>query len=157
MKRLFFVIFSLFLLGGVVSAQSSQVVTDILNTEEVTYGQVCYLSAVHQGFITEEASFDDAVQILFEKGYILNYKFEEEGPQGVIKIALKYHPVTKQPAIMSIQRVSTPGLRKYADSENLPRVMNGLGIAIISTSRGIMTDKEARQLHIGGEVLCYVS
>ena len=96
-------------------------------------------------------------QILFEKGYILNYKFEDEGPQGVIKIALKYHPVTKQPAIMSIQRVSTPGLRKYADSENLPRVMNGLFIAIISTSRGIMTDKEARQLHIGGEVLCYVS
>ena len=96
-------------------------------------------------------------QILFEKGYILNYKFEDEGQQGVIKIALKYHPVTKQPAIMSIQRVSTPGLRKYADSENLPRVMNGLGIAIISTSRGIMTDKEARQLHIGGEVLCYVS
>ena len=96
-------------------------------------------------------------QILFEKGYILNYKFEEEVPQGTIKIALKYHPVTKQPAIMSIQRVSTPGLRKYADSENLPRVMNGLGIAIISTSQGIMTDKEARKLHIGGEVLCYVS
>ena len=96
-------------------------------------------------------------QILFEKGYILNYKFEEEGPQGTIKIALKYHPVTKQPAIMSIQRVSTPGLRKYADSENLTRVMNGLGIAIISTSQGIMTDKEARKLHIGGEVLCYVS
>ena len=96
-------------------------------------------------------------QILFEQGYILNYKFEEEGPQGTIKIALKYHPVTKQPAIMSIQRVSSPGLRKYADSENLPRVMNGLGIAIISTSQGIMTDKEARKLHIGGEVLCYVS
>ena len=96
-------------------------------------------------------------QILFEKGYILNYKFEEEGPQGTIKIALKYHPVTKQPAIMSIQRVSSPGLRKYADSENLPRVTNGLGIAIISTSQGIMTDKEARKLHIGGEVLCYVS
>ena len=96
-------------------------------------------------------------QILFEKGYILNYKFEEEGPQGTIKIALKYHPVTKQPAIMSIQRGSSPGLRKYADSENLPRVMNGLGIAIISTSQGIMTDKEARKLHIGGEVLCYVS
>ena len=94
-------------------------------------------------------------QILFEKGYILNYKFEEEGPQGTIKIALKYHPVTKQPAIMSIQRVSTPGLRKY--SENLQRVNNGLGIAIISTSQGIMTDKEARKLHIGGEVLCYVS
>ena len=96
-------------------------------------------------------------QILFEKGYILNYKFEEEGPQGTIKIALKYHPVTKQPAITTITRVSTPGLRKYADSENLPRVMNGLGIAIISTSQGIMTDKEARRLHIGGEVLCYVS
>ena len=96
-------------------------------------------------------------KILFEKGYILNYKFEEEGPQGTIKIALKYHPVTKQPAIVSIDRVSRPGLRQYADSENLPRVMNGLGIAIISTSRGIMTDKEARNLHIGGEVLCYVS
>jgi small subunit ribosomal protein S8 len=96
-------------------------------------------------------------KILFEKGYILNYKFEEEGPQGTIKIALKYHPVTKQPAIMNIDRVSRPGLRQYADSENLPRVMNGLGIAIISTSRGIMTDKEARNLHIGGEVLCYVS
>lgn len=96
-------------------------------------------------------------KILFEKGYILNYKFEEEGPQGTIKIALKYHPVTKQPAIMTIDRVSRPGLRQYADSDNLPRVMNGLGIAIISTSRGIMTDKEARKLHIGGEVLCYVS
>lgn len=96
-------------------------------------------------------------RILFEKGYILNYKFEEEGPQGTIKIALKYHPVTKQPAITTITRVSTPGLRKYADSESLPRVMNGLGIAIISTSQGIMTDKEARKLHIGGEVLCYVS
>ena len=96
-------------------------------------------------------------KILFEKGYILNYKFEDEGPQGTIKIALKYHPVTKQPAIMTIERVSRPGLRQYADSENLPRVMNGLGIAIISTSRGIMTDKEARNLHIGGEVLCYVS
>ena len=96
-------------------------------------------------------------KILFEKGYILNYKFEEEGPQGTIKIALKYHPVTKQPAIMTIERVSRPGLRQYADSENLPRVMNGLGISIISTSRGIMTDKEARNLHIGGEVLCYVS
>ena len=95
-------------------------------------------------------------QILFEKGYILNYKFEDEGPQGVIKIALKYHPVTKQPAIMSIQRVSTPGLRKYADSENLPRVMNGLGIAIISTSNGMMTDREARAKHCGGEVVAYV-
>ena len=98
-------------------------------------------------------------KILFEKGYILNYKFEEgEKPsQRVIKIALKYHPVTKLPAITAIDRVSRPGLRRYADYENLPRVMNGLGIAIISTSQGVMTDKEARKLHIGGEVLCYVS
>ena len=96
-------------------------------------------------------------KILFEKGYILNYKFEYDGPQGTIKIALKYNPVTKQSAIVTIDRVSRPGLRRYADSENLPRVMNGLGIAIISTSRGIMTDKEARKLHIGGEILCYVS
>lgn len=96
-------------------------------------------------------------EILFQQGYILNYKFEDEGPQGTIKIALKYHPVTKVSAITTIERVSTPGLRKYADSENLPRVLNGLGIAIISTSRGIMTDKEARKQHIGGEVMCYVS
>ena len=96
-------------------------------------------------------------KILFEKGYILNYKFEDDGPQGTIKIALKYHPVTKQSAIVTIDRVSRPGLRRYAASETLPRVMNGLGIAIISTSRGIMTDKEARKLHIGGEILCYVS
>ena len=92
-------------------------------------------------------------KILFEKGYILNYKFEEgeKKSQNVIKIALKYHPVTKLPAITTIDRV------RYADSENLPRVMNGLGIAIISTSQGVMTDKEARKLHIGGEVICYVS
>lgn len=97
-------------------------------------------------------------KILFEKGYILNYKFEDTAnKQGVIKIALKYHPVTKIAAINTIDRVSRPGLRRYVDSENLPRVMNGLGIAIISTSQGLMTDKEARKLHVGGEVLCYVS
>lgn len=96
-------------------------------------------------------------EILFQQGYILNYKFEEDGPQGTIKIALKYNPVTKVPAITTIDRVSRPGLRRYADSENLPRVLNGLGIAIISTSKGIMTDKDARRLHIGGEVMCYVS
>ncbi len=95
-------------------------------------------------------------KILYEKGYILNYKFEDKGPQGIIKIALKYHPETKHPAIKSIQRISTPGLRKYADSKKLPRVLNGLGIAILSTSQGVMTDKEARQKSIGGEVLCYV-
>lgn len=98
----------------------------------------------------------DMTKILFDKGYILNYKFEEEGPQGSIKIALKYNPETKANAIKSLQRISKPGLRKYVDSTSLPRVLNGLGVAIISTSQGVMTDKEARSLNIGGEVLCYV-
>jgi small subunit ribosomal protein S8 len=97
-------------------------------------------------------------KILFDKGYILNYKFvdDDEKKQGSIKIALKYHAETKQPAIRSLTRVSSPGLRRYVGSEELPRVLNGLGIAIVSTSRGVMTDKEARNLKIGGEVLCYV-
>jgi small subunit ribosomal protein S8 len=95
-------------------------------------------------------------KILFEKGYILNYKFEEEGPQGKIKIALKYHPTSKAPAIKSLERISKPGLRKYTHASGLPRVLNGLGIAILSTSKGVMTDKEARQHNVGGEVLCYV-
>jgi len=95
-------------------------------------------------------------KILFDKGYILNYKFVDDKLQGSIKIALKYHAETKQPAIRVIKRVSSPGLRKYVGSEELPRVLNGLGIAIVSTSRGVMTDKEARNLNIGGEVLCYV-
>jgi len=94
--------------------------------------------------------------VLFEKGYILSYKFAEEGPQGVIKIALKYHPVTKTPAIRSLKRVSRPGLRQYSGSDTLPRVINGMGIAIVSTSKGVMSDKEARQMNVGGEVLCYV-
>ena len=98
----------------------------------------------------------DMTKILFVKGYILNYKFEEEGPQGNIKIALKYNPETKLNAIKSLKRISKPGLRKYVDSNHLPRVLNGLGVAIISTSQGVMTDKEARSLGIGGEVLCYV-
>ncbi len=96
-------------------------------------------------------------KILFEKGYILNYKFEDDNKQGLIKIALKYHPVTKMPALTKLERISRPGLRQYVDASKLPRVMNGLGIAIISTSSGIMSDKEARKLHIGGEVLCYIS
>jgi small subunit ribosomal protein S8 len=99
----------------------------------------------------------DLTKILFEQGYILNYKFDEETRPGLIKIALKYHPVTKQPAISNMTRISKPGLRKYSDSENLPKVLNGLGIAIISTSHGLMTDKEARKLKIGGEVICFVS
>ncbi len=99
----------------------------------------------------------EITKILFEKGYILNYKFEDDNRQGTIKIALKYHPVTKLSAISNIERISRPGLRNYTDFENLPRVMNGLGIAIISTSQGLMTDKEARQRKIGGEVICFVS
>ena len=95
-------------------------------------------------------------KILFEKGYILNYKFIEEGPQGTIKIALKYHPESKVCAIKSLTRVSKPGMRKYTGYREMPRVINGLGIAIVSTSKGLMTDKEASELKIGGEVLCYV-
>jgi small subunit ribosomal protein S8 len=98
----------------------------------------------------------DITKILHDKGYILNYKFVDEGPQGVIKIALKYNPETKLSAIKSISRVSKPGLRKYTGTDSMPRVLNGLGIAIISTSKGVMTDKEARKLNVGGEVLCYV-
>ncbi len=100
----------------------------------------------------------EITKILFEKGYILNYKFENEGMANQsIKIALKYHPVTKMSAISTLKRVSSPGLRRYVGVENMPRVMNGLGIAIISTSKGLMTDKEARSLNVGGEVLCYIS
>lgn len=100
----------------------------------------------------------DITKILFEKGYILNYKFDDESSaQGSIKIALKYHPVTKIPAISKIERVSTPGLRRYVNSNELPRVMNGLGIAVLSTSKGVISDKEARSLNVGGEVICYVS
>lgn len=99
----------------------------------------------------------EITRVLFEKGYILNYKFEEEGPQGVIKVALKYHPVTKIPAIRDLRRVSKPGLRKYSHATKMPKVINGLGIAIVTTSQGVMTDKEARNQNIGGEVLCYVS
>ena len=98
----------------------------------------------------------EITKILFEKGYILNYKFVDDGPQGSIKIALKYDPVNKVNAIKTLKRVSTPGLRQYAGYKDMPRVLNGLGIAVLSTSKGVMTDKEARDLKIGGEVLCYV-
>ena len=100
----------------------------------------------------------EITKILFDKGYILNYKFEEnEKKQGTIKIALKYNPTTKLSAIRTLDRISKPGLRKYAGVENMPKVLNGLGIAIISTSKGVMTDKEAKKLNVGGEVLCYIS
>ncbi|TAI49661.1 30S ribosomal protein S8 [Flagellimonas allohymeniacidonis] len=95
-------------------------------------------------------------KILFDQGYILSYKFEEDKVQGNIKIALKYDKFTKEPVIKRIQRVSKPGLRKYAGSDELPRVLNGLGIAIVSTSHGVMTSKQAKQDNVGGEVLCYV-
>ncbi len=100
---------------------------------------------------------EEITRILFEKGYILNYKLENDPKPGIIKIALKYHPVTKVSAINTLSRVSKPGLRKYVGSDELPRVLNGLGIAVISTSQGVMTDKEAKTKHIGGEVLCYIS
>jgi len=98
----------------------------------------------------------EITKVLFDKGYILNYKFEDDNLQGKIKIALKYHPETKVSAIKKLIRVSKPGLRRYAGKENMPRVLNGLGIAILSTSKGIITDKEARRENVGGEVLCYV-
>jgi small subunit ribosomal protein S8 len=98
----------------------------------------------------------EITKVLLDKGYILNYKFVEEGPQGSIKIALKYDPVHKVNAIKKLTRVSTPGLRQYVGYKDMPRVLNGLGIAILSTSKGVMTDKEARELKIGGEVLCFV-
>lgn len=98
----------------------------------------------------------DITRILFDKGYILNYKFEDDDKQGVIKIALKYHPQTRKSAIKHLRRVSRPGLRHYCGAADLPRVLNGLGIAIVSTSQGVMTDKEARVKGIGGEVLCEV-
>ena len=98
----------------------------------------------------------DITRILFDKGYILSSKMEEDGKQGLIKIALKYGP-DRRSAIHELKRVSTPGLRQYAGSEELPRVLNGMGVAIISTSKGVITDKEARTLGVGGEVICYVS
>ena len=98
----------------------------------------------------------EMTRILHEKGYILSYKVVEGTPCNTIKIALKYHPETKKAAIKKIARISTPGLRKYAGVDTMPRVLNGLGIAILSTSRGLMTNKEAKDLNIGGEVLCYV-
>ena len=98
----------------------------------------------------------EITKILFEKGYILSYKFEDNSTQGNIKIAQKYHPISKVSAIKKLERISSPGLRKYAGTQNLPRVLNGLGIAILSTSKGVMTDKEARTQKVGGEVLCYV-
>lgn len=98
----------------------------------------------------------EITRILYEQGYILNYKIDENPVQNNIKIALKYHPVTKTPAIKKLDRISSPGLRKYSPLKRMPRVLNGMGVAILSTSKGVMTNKEAVKQHVGGEVLCYV-
>lgn len=98
----------------------------------------------------------EITKVLHEKGYIQGYKFDDTSVQGTIKIALKYNPVSKQSAIVKLQRISKPGLRKYIGVDSIPRVLNGLGIAVLSTSKGIITDKEAKQLNVGGEVLCYI-
>lgn len=98
----------------------------------------------------------EMTKILLDQGYILNYKFVEDDKQGIIKIALKYDPVSKVNAIKSLQRISKPGLRRYTNSKTMPRVLNGLGVAILTTSQGVMTNKQARALNVGGEVLCYI-
>ena len=98
----------------------------------------------------------EITKILFEQGYVLSYKFDDTTVQGTIKIALKYNKETKDPVIKKIQRISKPGLRKYSGSGDLPRILNGLGIAIVSTSRGVMTGKQAQRENVGGEVLCHV-
>ena len=98
----------------------------------------------------------EITKVLFDKGYIQNYKFEQDNVQGTIKIALKYHPITKQSAIVALERISKPGLRKYTNVENTPRVLNGLGIAIVSTPKGVMTDIDARKQKVGGEIICKV-
>ena len=98
----------------------------------------------------------EMTKILFDQGYILSYKFEDDNAQGTIKIALKYDKATKEPVIKKLQRISKPGLRKYSGADELPRVLNGLGISIVSTSHGVMTGKQAQRDNVGGEVLCYV-
>jgi len=98
----------------------------------------------------------EITKILFDQGYILSYKFDDATAQGTIKIALKYNKETKEPVIKKIQRISTPGLRKYAGADEMPRILNGLGIAIVSTSHGVLTGKQAHKENVGGELLCYV-
>ena len=123
-----------------------------------------YLTKIRNAYMAKHKVVDvpcsnikkDITKILKDQGYILNYKFIDNGNQGVIRIALKYDLVTKIPAIKKIKRVSRPGLRNYSPKDGLPRVLNGLGIAIISTSKGVMTDKDDRKVNIGGEVLCLV-
>ena len=123
-----------------------------------------YLTSIRNGIMAEHKVVrvpssslkKEITKVLMDQGYILNYKVETEGVRKHIRIALKYNSITNIPAIRGIDRISKPGLRKYVPANNLPRVLNGLGIAVISTSQGIMTDKKARELNVGGEVLCYI-
>ena len=123
-----------------------------------------YLTRIRNGILAKHKVIEipasnikkDMTKILYDKGYILKYKFEDDDLQGKIKIALKYDKITKNPVIKSLERISRPGLRKYVGTDSIPRVLNGLGIAILSTSQGVITDKEARKKKIGGEVLCYI-
>ncbi len=132
--------------------------------KEMTDPIADYLTRVRNAYLAKHKIVEipaskikmEITRILHEKGYILSYKLVEGTPSSTIKIALKYHPVSRQAAIKKITRVSTPGLRKYVGVEDMPRVLNGMGIAIISTSKGVMTDKEAKDMNVGGEVLCYV-
>lgn len=132
-----------------------------MNTDPIADFLTRIRNAVKAGHRVVEAPASnlkkEITKILFEQGYILSYKFEDDkGPQGTIKIALKYDKLTKDPVIKQIQRISKPGLRKYASSTEVPRILNGLGIAIVSTSAGVMTGKQAKEQNVGGEVLCYV-
>ena len=130
------------------------------HTGEITRVRNAYLAGHKTVEIPASKMKKEITRVLHEKGYILSYKVIDaasiEKPYDVIKIALKYHPETKKPAIKQIKRISRPGLRNYAGVDEMPRVLNGLGIAIISTSKGIITDKEAKEMNIGGEVLCFV-
>lgn len=132
-----------------------------MNTDPISDYLTRVRNAVHAGHRVVEIPASnikkEITKILFDQGFVLSYKFEDEGhPQGIIKIALKYDRVTKEAVIRKIQRVSKPGLRKYSGANDLPRVLNGLGIAIVSTSAGVMTAKQAKSRNVGGEVLCYV-
>ena len=142
-------------LGGVESTKTTNKMTDPIS-DYLTRVRNAYLAGKKTVEVPSSKMKVEITRILHEKGYILAYKVVEGTPYNTIKIALKYHPETKKAAIKKIERVSRPGLRQYTDVDNMPHVLNGLGIAILSTSKGIITDKEAKTLNVGGEVLCYV-
>lgn len=131
----------------IVSDPIADYLTRIRNAQKAGHRTVDIPSSKMKRAITE---------ILYDQGYILKYKFTDEGPQGTIKVAIKYDKVTKEPVIKKMGRISKPGLRIFKPSNDLPRIINGLGIAIISTSHGVLTDKQAREQNVGGEVVCYV-